>query len=187
MGRPISRAARGAATLIQQRKPKGDAMNAKKILFPTDLSATGSAPLAEAAALARDQKATLLILHVEELSINYGGGEFYCGPSEVTTGLLQKMLEKVVPEDKTIPCQHRLVIGGPAEEIMRVARQEGVDLIVMGTHGRTGLKRLLMGSVAEAVIRGATCPVLVYKSPEQRPTASLPNTDSKRCEVPIAQ
>ncbi len=86
-------------------------MNAKKILFPTDLSAAGSAALAEAAALARDQQATLLILHVEEPPIAYGGGEFYCGPSELTSELLQNMLERVVPDDKTIPCQHRLVLS----------------------------------------------------------------------------
>ena len=86
-------------------------MNARKILFPTDLSAAGSAALAEAAALARDQQATLLILHVEEPPVAYGGGEFYCGPSELTSELLQKMLERVVPDDKTIPCQHRLVLA----------------------------------------------------------------------------
>ncbi len=69
---------------------------------------------------------------------------------------------------------------------MRVARQEGVNLIVMGTHGRTGLKRLLMGSVAEAVVRGAPCPVLIYKSPA--PTQATPQSkpDTKKCEVPMA-
>ena len=142
-------------------------MNAKKILFPTDFSSDGNAGLNEAAALARDQNATLLILHVEEPPVTYGGGEFYCGPSELTTQLLEKMLERIVPADASVRCEHRLVVGSPADEIVGVARQEGVGLIVMGTHGRTGIKRLLMGSVAEAVIRSAPCPVLIYRSPEE--------------------
>ena len=55
----------------------------------------------------------------------------------------------------------RLLIGDPARELVRLVREEGCDLIVMGTHGRTGLRRALMGSVAAAVVRGAPCAVLV--------------------------
>ncbi len=141
-------------------------MNAQKILFPTDFSSTGNSALAEATSLARDQKATLLILHVEVPPVAYGGEEFYCGPAHLISEWLQNELEKIVPSDKSIPCEHRLVLGSPAQEIIRAARQEQVGLIVMSTHGRTGLKRLLMGSVAEAVVRGAPCPVLVYRAPD---------------------
>lgn len=55
----------------------------------------------------------------------------------------------------------RVVVGNPADAILRVARERGVDLIVMGTHGRTGLQHVLLGSVAEHVVRHAQCPVLV--------------------------
>jgi universal stress protein A len=55
--------------------------------------------------------------------------------------------------------------GDPAEMILRVAEEVHADLIVMGTHGRTGLSRLLMGSVAEQVVRRAPCPVLTMKAP----------------------
>jgi hypothetical protein len=55
-------------------------------------------------------------------------------------------------------------VGKPAEAIVRVAREAGVDLIVMGTHGRTGLRHLLLGSVAEAVIRQVRCPVTTVRS-----------------------
>jgi nucleotide-binding universal stress UspA family protein len=55
--------------------------------------------------------------------------------------------------------------GDPAAEIVAEAERERCDLIVMGTHGRTGIRRLLMGSVAEGVVRKATCPVLTYKVP----------------------
>ena len=54
-------------------------------------------------------------------------------------------------------------MGDPAGEVVRLAGEEGAELIVMGTHGRTGLTRLLMGSVAEAIVRRAPCPVLVYR------------------------
>lgn len=61
--------------------------------------------------------------------------------------------------------EHRLREGDAAAEILQVADEVGADLIVLGTHGRTGLGRVLMGSVAEAVLRRARCPVLTLKSP----------------------
>ena len=73
------------------------------------------------------------------------------------------MLKEVVPTDPQVACEHRLLTGDPAVAIARLAEEEHADLIVMGTHGRTGLTRLLMGSVAEAVVRRAPCPVLTYK------------------------
>ena len=65
-----------------------------------------------------------------------------------------------------------LVEGDPAEEIVRYGRDAGIDLIVMGTHGRTGLERLLMGSVAEKVLRDAPCSVMVVKLPRVQPVTS---------------
>ena len=65
------------------------------------------------------------------------------------------MLEQVKPTDPTVPYVHRLVMGNPADEIVRLAEEENADLIVMATHGRTGIGRVLMGSVAEAVVRRA--------------------------------
>ena len=58
-------------------------------------------------------------------------------------------------------------VGKPAEEILRVAQEEAVDLIVMGTHGRTGLRHVLVGSVAETVMRIAPCPVFTVKAGAQ--------------------
>ena len=63
------------------------------------------------------------------------------------------------------------VTGEPAAAIVEFARSENVDLIVMGTHGRTGFSRLLMGSVAEAVVRKAPCPVLTLKEPAAKTAA----------------
>jgi nucleotide-binding universal stress UspA family protein len=79
------------------------------------------------------------------------------------------MLHAVVPTDPAVPCDHRLLRGDPAERIVEVADEEHCDLIVMGTHGRTGFRRLLMGSVAEAVVRRANFPVITYKMPHDMP------------------
>jgi nucleotide-binding universal stress UspA family protein len=62
-----------------------------------------------------------------------------------------------------VPVQVNVAVGKPAEEILRVAREEGVDLIVMGTDGRTGVRHLLLGSVAEEVTRHASCPVFTVR------------------------
>jgi nucleotide-binding universal stress UspA family protein len=64
-----------------------------------------------------------------------------------------------------VPYEHHLITGDPATAVVQLAEEENVDMIVMGTHGRTGLSRLLMGSVAEAVVRKANCPVLTFKQP----------------------
>lgn len=147
-------------------------MQAKKILFPSDFSHAGDAALEMATALARDTGATLLILHVEEPPPAYGGGELYYGVPDPVTEDLRKMLQAIRPADSRVPVQRRLVTGEPASTIAKVAEEEDVDLIVMGTHGRTGLSRLLMGSVAEAVVRRARCPVLTYRQPSGLTAAS---------------
>jgi nucleotide-binding universal stress UspA family protein len=146
-------------------------MNFRKILFPTDFSHTGDAALAFATSLARDTGATLLIVHVEEPPAAYGGGELYYGLPEPAHEELHRMLGEVLPSDPSVPFEHRLVTGDPAHAIVNLAEMEGVDLIVMGTHGRSGLSRLLMGSVTEVVVRKAKCPVLTYKQPAPQPAA----------------
>ena len=140
-------------------------MQVKKILFPSDFSTTSDAAIRFATSLARDAGASLLIVHVEEPPAAYGGGEMYYGIPNPDNSELIKMLEGVLPTDETVPYEHRLVTGDPATEIVRLAEDEKIDLIVLSTHGRTGLKRLLMGSVAEAVVRRAPCPVLTFKQP----------------------
>lgn len=140
-------------------------MFAKTILYPTDFSKPSDAGLQVATALARDTGAKLLIVHVEEPPAAYGGGEMYYGLPEPDMESLRRMLSEVVPSDTQVSYEHRLVTGDPATEIVRLAKEEDVDLIVMGTHGRTGLRRMLMGSVAEAVVRRAECPVFTLKEP----------------------
>lgn len=139
-------------------------MNAHKILYPTDFSTLGHAALELATSLARDRGAKLLIVHIEEPPTAYGGGEMYYGIDMPDRNELGRMLAEVVPADPSVGFEHRLLIGSPATSIVYLAEQEGVDMIVMPTHGRTGLSRLLMGSVAEEVVRKAKCPVLTVKA-----------------------
>jgi universal stress protein A len=161
-------------------------MSERKILFPTDFSHTGDAALALATSLARERGATLLIVHVEEPPAAYGAGEMYYGMPDPVTEDLRKMLLEVKPTDGSVPVRHQLITGDPASSIVRCAQDEGVELIVMGTHGRTGLMRLLMGSVAEAVVRRSPCPVLTLRQPHIAETATLPTADSRLAAVKTA-
>lgn len=147
-------------------------MSAKKILFPTDFSRSSDAGLQYATVLARDTGATLLIAHVEEPPAAYGGGEMYYGILEPDNSELWRMLREVKPTDPAVAFEHRLLRGDPAGEVVQLAEDEQVDMIVMGTHGRTGFKRLLMGSVAEAIVRRATCPVLCLKAGMPAPVST---------------
>src|SRR5262245_28422953 len=114
-------------------------MHAKKILFPTDFSTLSDAALRHATALARDMGAKLIIIHVEEPPAAYGTGEMYYGIPDPDMPALNKMLEAVVPSDPAVPYEQRMITGDPASEIVSFAEQEKADLIVMGTHGRTGI------------------------------------------------
>jgi len=140
----------------------------KTIVFPTDFSTASDAALEHAAALAKSLNGSLLIVHVEEPPLAYGGGELYYGIPEPDSERILKMLEDVKPRDASVPFTHRLTMGDPAGEIVRIAGDERAEMIVLGTHGRTGVTRLLMGSVAEAVVRRAPCPVLVYRETAAR-------------------
>jgi universal stress protein A len=144
----------------------------QKILFPTDFSPASEVVLRHATALARGNNATLLILHVEEPPLAYGSGEMFYAVSDFSTESLQKLLDNIVLPDPAVQVVRRLVTGDPASEIPRVAKEENVDLIVMGTHGRTGLLRMLMGSVAELVVRRAPCAVLTVRQPEAATTTA---------------
>lgn len=137
-------------------------MKAEKILFPTDFSPASEAALPFATSLARDMGAKLLIAHAIEPPTAYAAGDFAIG-LPMTEEHTRKALEALRPLDAKVPVERHLLDGEPARAIIRLAEDEHVDMIVMGTHGRTGLSRLVMGSVAEAVVRGAKCPVLTLR------------------------
>jgi nucleotide-binding universal stress UspA family protein len=144
-------------------------MNINRILFSTDFSHASDAALPLATSLARDHDARLLIVHVQEPAPAYGGGEMYYGIPEPTSHQLREMLHQIVPADPDVCYEHHLITGIPSQALVEFAKEQDVDLIVMGTHGRSSLTRMLMGSVAESVVRRAPCPVLTL-----RPTAKQP-------------
>jgi len=144
-------------------------MNAKKILFPTDFSESSDAALGYASSLAAETGAILYIVHVGNETTAYlaGYGGFGSVPdlADSVARENRKLLNQVKPTASKVNYQHHYLSGSPDHEILAFAEREHVDLIVLGSHGRTGLSRLLLGSVAEAVVRRANCPVITVKHP----------------------
>lgn len=140
-----------------------------RILVPTDGS-TGTAHVAlQAFDLAERYGATVYALHVIDTDLNSLLGEATAGSER-----LQSQAEKAVNvidrmgEAHDVPVVTEIREGDPADTILVYAEETGADLIVSGTHGRSGIRRHLLGSVAERLVRHATCPVM---------TVSLPDTD----------
>ena len=96
-------------------------MAGKTILFPTDFSTASDAALSHAETLAKQSGARLVIVHVEEPPLAYGGGELYYGLPEPNSERIQKMLEDVRPRDPAVPFEHQLAMGDPAGEVVRIA------------------------------------------------------------------
>jgi universal stress protein A len=135
-------------------------MKAKKILLPIDFSPSSDEAVDAASMLARGSGGELLIVYVEELPIHEGTGYLYRVPE--SSAEARQRLEQVVPP-AGVPYRHRILKGPVVEALLEVAEAEQIDVIVMGTHGRRGITAVVMGSVAEAIVRRAPCPVLVVK------------------------
>jgi nucleotide-binding universal stress UspA family protein len=138
------------------------------ILHPTDFSQRSNDAFRLACSLAQDHGARLIVLHVHEVPTAVYGEFGYIPPAPENEDSIGEQLSRVLPADHRVTVEHHLRSGNPAEEIVCFTENIPCDLIVMGTHGRTGLGRLLMGSVAEQVMRKATCPVLTVKMPFRR-------------------
>lgn len=147
----------------------------KTILHPTDFSKSSQNALEVAGSLAAAQGARLIVLHIlqgvepPEWIDQRMPGEFPW--TEDCHTILEQSLRSVRQSSPGLRIESRVLEGIPSEEILRVAESESCDLIVMGTHGRAGLARDLMGSVTEEVMRKSRCPVLTVKAP--RPAASI--------------
>jgi len=143
-----------------------------KILCPVDFDQNSLlAAVPVAADLARDYKATLHLLHVlqtRERSFSFG---------KIESAALTK-LERIGRQKLKAGTRYELLVasGDPALEVLKASTRLGIDLIVMPTHGRTGARRLVLGSVAERVVREAACPVLTIKLTAARAGASRTRT-----------
>ena len=151
------------------------AWQVRRILLPTDFSGCANYALPYAAAIARAVDATVICLNVVEPIVPAVG---YTGMAEAMpiaemSEQMEDSAERELPdvmrcEDlRGLKVEEVIGHGDAAAEIVRVADEQEVDLIVISSHGRTGLGRIIFGSTAEAVVRHARCPVLVVKPPPE--------------------
>jgi nucleotide-binding universal stress UspA family protein len=146
-------------------------MNLRTVLMPTDFSACAERALPYAADLARSSGARLVCLHVVEPVVPAVGYAPVAEPVPAVdvTGRLEESAGRELPrlagreECAGLEVEQVVAHGDAASEIVRVARERGADLIVISSHGRAGLGRIIFGSTAESVVRHAHCPVLVVK------------------------
>lgn len=135
----------------------------RTILVPTDFSDRSRAALSVAGSLARDHQARVVLLFVLEPPVVAGELGVALPPPEGYQAQLEERLRSSRPDAPEVPVEHRITEGPVGDSICRMATELGCDLIVMGTHGRAGIGRLLLGSVAEDVLRHAPCPVLTVR------------------------
>jgi len=137
-------------------------MKAKHILCPVDFSETSDVALDVASKLARQNGAKLFIVHVEANAAVAHPGLF--GGLPPVAWKDKHRLNATLPTATEVLFEHDLLIGNPVDEIVKFAKKKDVDLIVLGSHGLTGVLRVLMGSVAEGVVRRSPVPVLTVKA-----------------------
>ena len=140
----------------------------KHILVPVDFSETSAAAVRYGVALARLFGAKLHLLHVGEKATSEIAMEFPLGLEGTFEDAMRERLVKILTPQEQLGLQHELLLrpGTPYLEIVRYARDQGIDLIVIGTHGRGFVAHAVMGSVAERVVRHAPCPVLSVRHPQ---------------------
>jgi nucleotide-binding universal stress UspA family protein len=142
----------------------------KRILYATDFSPASSRALDEAINLAKQNNAELLAVHVIE-PIPYVAGDEFAG-AEIYTKVeeanerqansgMAKLMQRL--QKAKVKAQSLLLKGSVHDQIVKAAKSKKADMIVIGTHGRTGLSKLFMGSVAGKVVSSATCPVVTVR------------------------
>jgi nucleotide-binding universal stress UspA family protein len=149
------------------------ALQLRRILLPTDFSGCANYALPYAAAIARAAGAAIICVHVVEPIVPAVAYSGLAEPMPIAdiSEQLEDSAERELPELASceefsgLKVEEVIVHGDAAAEIVRVAGEREVDLIVVSSHGRTGLGRIIFGSTAEAVVRHASCPVLVVKPP----------------------
>ncbi len=150
----------------------------EKILAPTDFSELSKLGVRYALDMARDRRAELIVYHVIDLGEGWKGIH-----AEVTPGrhdmlednrrLLDKFIRDNFSERDSVKLTLIVEFGAAFKNVVELAERENVDVIVMSTHGRTGLDHMILGSVTEKVIARAPCPVLVVPRRTRRPLPSV--------------
>lgn len=156
-----------------------------RILVPTDFSECSGAAFTYACELARKLEATVTVLHVWDVPFLWPsvGDTMVTVPTEEPMTVAQLVKKRAGEELAKFVSDHaprgvevasRLEMGDPARTACDVAEKGGFDMLVMGTHGRTGLSRVLAGSVAENVVRNCAIPVLTVRTPDSAPSQDRP-------------
>lgn len=151
----------------------------KRILVPVDFSSASKNALELALDFARTFGASVDVLHVWEIPLYIVPETLVTMPGRTGQSLEEFTHERAeeemkdflapIPPENDLKVSHRIIRGEPWRTIVEIARSEGQDLIIMGTHGRRGLEHFLMGSVTEKVLRHAPCPVLTVRRREAEP------------------
>lgn len=141
------------------------------ILCPTDFSESAQAAFSLAQSLARDHGARIVALHALPVPLMTAHPALSQDAGDIRESILEQ-LQAEYPPTGDVPLDYQVVEGNPPDEILEAASDLGCDLIVMGTHGRSGLRRLFMGSVAEKVLREADCPVITVRTPRKEAEAT---------------
>lgn len=145
-------------------------LRVRQILVPIDFSDCSKKALQYALPLAKEQGAALTLVYV--IPPVYGTGEYevinYAQLEATMRHTAEEGMAKLVADEirDEVPAHSTVCIGSPAREIVELARSLPADLVVIATHGRTGLKHVFLGSVAEHVVQRAPCPVLVVRDRE---------------------
>jgi nucleotide-binding universal stress UspA family protein len=140
----------------------------RKILAPTDLSDLSLAGVTYALELAQSQDAEVILYYVVGMADNWPRAEFE--PIRALVEDQKRWLDRFVKEQLAdlsaqVKVRQIVEIGVAYKRIVEKAEEEGVDMIIMSTHGRSGLDHMMIGSVTEKVVRRATCPVLSVRPP----------------------
>ncbi|MGE3807598.1 MAG: universal stress protein [Gemmataceae bacterium] len=144
----------------------------KTILYATDFSQRSQPAFGLACSLAFDHGAKLVVVHAVPPPAVAFGEALTQRVYEEALEHARRDLEKLRPTDPAVHFETRVMEGDPAAVILEAAREAGAELIVLGTHGRAGLSRVIMGSVAEEVLRKAHCPVVVMKAEQAKTEAA---------------
>ncbi|MBI1831092.1 MAG: universal stress protein [Planctomycetes bacterium] len=152
----------------------------KTIVFATDFSPASKVAFEVAGALARDYHARIIAVHVvEPVAVGFSEAGAYVGPEEDKGEAMKRLQAHRAPSPR-VTIEYRMLEGDPATVIAETAEETDADLVVMGTSGRTGLTRFVMGSVAEDVLRRAPCPVLTVRAAVEvkaaAPVEEMPET-----------
>jgi universal stress protein A len=129
----------------------------------TDFSRSSELACKVASSLASSTLGKLIVVHVEPGQPTADLGPFYSSLPVPWTAEVTRRLVAVAPENRRVPCEHRLLTGEAAVEIVRQAAEDRAELIVMGSRGWGAFRKLLVGSVAESVLRNASCPVIICR------------------------